>query len=273
MSRLGACFDALRTHGRRALVTYITAGDPAPQSTAGLLHALAESGADILELGVPFSDPTADGAAIQAAHERAIAHGVRLADALDMVADFRRTNDTTPIVLMGYLNPIEAMGAAAFADAAAAAGVDGVIAVDLPPEEAEPLRALLRERGLDLIFLIAPTTTAARMARIAEIASGFIYYVSLKGTTGAGHLDTAAVADKLADIHARTELPVAAGFGVRNGAAAAALAPVADAVVVGSALIERIVAADNDAARCHAAGDFVGELRAALDKAMTATAV
>ncbi|HET6654970.1 MAG TPA: tryptophan synthase subunit alpha [Gammaproteobacteria bacterium] len=272
MSRLAARFNKLQARDRRALVTYITAGDPAPQSTASLLHVLAEAGADILELGVPFSDPTADGPAIQAAHERALAHGVRLTDVLDMVAEFRRRDDATPIVLMGYLNPIEAMGATAFADAAATAGVDGVIAVDLPPEEAGPLQALLRERDIDLIFLIAPTTTDSRIERIAKLASGFIYYVSLKGTTGAGHLDTAAVAKRLADIHAHTDLPVAVGFGVRSGESAAALAPAADAVVVGSALIERIVAADNDAARCRAAADFVGELRAALDSATAAPA-
>lgn len=272
MSRLVARFEALRAHNRRALVTYITAGDPEPQMTPGLLHTLTKAGADILELGVPFSDPTADGPAIQAAHERALAHGVRLADALNMVAAFRRRDDSTPIVLMGYLNPIEAMGATAFADAAAQAGVDGVIAVDLPPEEAASLHALLRERDIDLIFLVAPTTTAARIKRIAALASGFIYYVSLKGTTGAGTLDTAAVADKLRDVRTHTALPIAVGFGVRSGESAAALAQVADAVVVGSALIERIVAADNDAARRQAAGDFVGELRTALDNAMAAPA-
>lgn len=267
MSRLAGRFAALADNHRRALVTYITAGDPAPASTVDLLHALAESGADVLELGVPFSDPTADGPSIQAAHERALAHRVRLADALDMVAEFRRANDSTPVVLMGYLNPIEAMGEIAFADAAAAAGVDGVIAVDLPPEEAAPLHALLRERGIDLIFLVAPTTTEARIARIAALASGFIYHVSLKGTTGAGSLDIAAVAGNVERIRAHTNLPVAVGFGVRGGSAAAALAPVADAIVVGSALIERIEGADNDAARRRAAGEFVKELRDALDSA------
>lgn len=269
MSRLAHCFAALAEGHRRALITYVTAGDPAPASTPALLLALAEAGADVLEVGVPFSDPTADGPAIQAAHERALAHGVRLADALGMVAEFRRANDSTPVVLMGYLNPIEAMGEAAFAEAAATAGVDGVIAVDLPPEEAAGLHALLRERGIDLIFLVAPTTSDSRIAHIAGLANGFIYHVSLKGTTGAGGLDIAAVAGNVARIRAHTNLPVAVGFGVRSGRAAAALAPVADAVVVGSALIERIAGADNEAARRHAAGEFVKELRNALDSAVT----
>lgn len=269
MSRLGPRFAALRQDNRRALVTYMTAGDPSPQSMPGVLHALVASGVDVLELGVPFSDPTADGPSVQAAHERALAQGVRLVDTLDMVAEFRRGDDATPVVLMGYLNPIEAMGEAAFARAAAVAGVDGIIAVDLPPEEADGLQKLLRGQGIDLIFLIAPTTTAERMKRIAELASGFIYHVSLKGTTGAGNLDTAAVADKLAEIRAHTDLPLAVGFGVRDGDSAAELARVADGVVVGSALIERLVAPQDDAARRRVAGEFVGELRAALDKVAT----
>jgi tryptophan synthase alpha chain len=272
MSRLGQRFADLRAGGRKGLVTYVTAGDPDPLTTPDLLHRLATAGADVLELGVPFSDPTADGPAIQAAHERALAHGVTLARTLDMVAAFRRDDDATPIVLMGYMNPIEAMGQTTFADRAAAAGVDGIIAVDLPPEEAATLHALLRERGIDLIFLVAPTTTSARVERIASLASGFIYYVSLKGTTGAGNLDTAAVADGIGKIRPRTDLPVAVGFGIRDGQSAARLAAVADAVVVGSALIQCISATDNERARLEAAADFVAELRTALDGAPVAPA-
>lgn len=272
MSRIAECFAELEAHGRRGLVTYLTAGDPAPDETVGLLHALAAAGADVLEIGVPFSDPTADGPVVQGACERALTHGVRLADALAMVTEFRRTNADTPVVLMGYMNPIAALGETRFADAAAAAGVDGMIAVDLPPEEAGPLHVLLRKRGIDLIFLIAPTTTAERIERIAALASGFIYYVSLKGTTGAGHLDTGAAAAHVAAIHKHTALPVAVGFGIRGGADAAALAPAADAVVVGSALIERIAAAGSGAARCAAATQFVTGLRSALDAAVATTA-
>lgn len=268
MSRIAECFAELDARGRRGLVTYITAGDPAPGETVGLLRALAAAGADVLEIGVPFSDPTADGPVVQAACERALAHDVRLNDVLAMVGEFRLKNVDTPVVLMGYMNPIAAMGETAFADAAAEAGVDGVIAVDLPPEEAGPLHALLRERGIDLIFLIAPTTTPERVAQIARLASGFIYYVSLKGTTGAGHLDTDAVAAQVAAIREQTTLPIAVGFGIRSGADAARLAPATDAVVVGSALINHITAAEgSDTARRDAAGQFAADLRSALDAA------
>lgn len=273
MSRITARFDALHADGRCGLVAYVTAGDPAPHTTVDLLHALAGAGADIIELGIPFSDPTADGPVVQAACERALAQGVNLAAVLAMAAEFRRKDSETPLVLMGYLNPIVAMGEAAFADAAAVAGIDGVIAVDLPAEEAGALRDLLQARGIDLIFLLAPTTTDTRVAQIAAAGSGFLYYVSLKGTTGAGHLDTQSVGERLAVIRRHTHLPLAVGFGIRNAAGAAALAESADAVVVGSALIETIAAAGGDtAAKCAAAARFIGELRQALERAATAPA-
>lgn len=273
MNRITARFGALRANGRCGLVTYVTAGDPAPRTTVPLLHALAGAGADIIELGVPFSDPTADGPVVQAACERALAQGVDLAAVLAMAAEFRRKDSETPLVLMGYLNPIVAMGEAAFADAAAAAGIDGVIAVDLPSEEAGVLRELLHARGIDLIFLLAPTTTDTRAAQIAAAGSGFLYYVSLKGTTGAGHLDTRSVSERLAIIRRHTRLPLAVGFGIRDAAGAAALAETADAVVIGSALIETIAAAGKGAAEQQAAAaKFTGELRQALERAATAPA-
>lgn len=273
MSRIGTCFEALKAERRCGLVTYLTGGDPAPETTVDLLHALVEAGADLLEIGVPFSDPAADGPVIQAACERALARGVRLVDVLAMVAEFRRSDHGTPIVLMGYTNPIAALGQDAFAQQAAQAGVDGVIVVDLPPEEAGPLDEALKAHDIDLILLLAPTTGEERMARIAGMARGFLYYVSLKGTTGAGSLDAAAVAGRLDTIRRHTALPLAVGFGIRDGAGVAALAPAADAVVVGSALIERVVAAGADAtAQRAAAGALVRELRQAIATAARETA-
>jgi tryptophan synthase alpha chain len=247
------------------LVTYLAAGDPSPQASVVLMRALRDAGVDVLELGVPFSDPTADGPTIQAAHERALAAGVTLADTLGIVERFRHGDDETPVVLMGYMNPIEAMGEDAFATSAAEAGVDGVIVVDLPPEEAVALAGKLNEHDIDLIFLIAPTTTPGRIEKIAARASGFIYYVSRKGTTGAGRLDTADIGERLAIVRRFTNLPVAVGFGIRDRASATALAGVAEAVVVGSALIERIQGADNDEARVSAARALVTDIRAGLD--------
>lgn len=264
MSRIAARFAALRAAGRAALVPYLTAGDPEPGATVPLLRALREAGADLLELGVPFSDPMADGPVIQAACERALAHGVRLADVLEMAAEFRAGDPDTPLILMGYCNPIEAMGAAEFARRAAAAGVDGVLAVDLPPEEAAELRAELTGRGIDPIFLLAPTTSAERMRAVAAAARGFVYYVSLRGTTGADRLDLAETARRVAAVRAHTDLPVGVGFGVRGADDAAAAAGFADAVIVGSALIRAMRAAAAPEAGARA---FAAALRAGIDAA------
>ena len=267
MSRIAACFTALRNAGRKALVPYVTAGDPDPVVTVPLLHALVEAGADIIELGVPFSDPMADGPVIQQACERALAHHVSLRQVMEMVREFRRRNTTTPVVLMGYLNPVEVMGYEVFAAAAAQAGVDGVLMVDLPPEEGHALVERLRQRGLDPIFLLAPTTTPARLKNICATASGFVYYVSLKGVTGAATLDTAAVAKKVEEIRSITTLPIGVGFGIRDGASAAAVAAVADAVIVGSALVGKIgsLAKTPDKIPAEAAA-LLAEMRRAMDK-------
>lgn len=268
MSRIAGVFSRLQTQGRKALVAYITAGDPRPEATLDYMNALVDGGADIIELGVPFSDPMADGPVIQAACERALVYKTGLRDVLRMVEQFRAGNPDTPVVLMGYLNPIEAMGAAAFAAAAASAGVDGVLTVDLPPEESAELRDLLRDRDLDPIFLLAPTTPGQRVTAICEAASGFVYYVSLKGTTGSGALDTEAVAARVADIRKLTGLPIGVGFGVRDAQSAARLAACADAVVVGSAIVQQIADhADDHAAGVAAVKRLVAELRAGVDGA------
>jgi tryptophan synthase alpha chain len=266
MSRIAACFAVLRKAGRKALIPYVTAGDPDPKVTVPLMHALVEAGADIIELGVPFSDPMADGPVIQQACERALVHHVSLRQVLEMVREFRRQNTNTPLVLMGYLNPVEVMGYAAFATAAAEAGVDGVLMVDLPPEEGHDLVEQLRQRELDPIFLLAPTTTAARLNKICSTASGFVYYVSLKGVTGAATLDTAAVASKVKEIRAITTLPIGVGFGIRDGATAAAVAAVADAVIVGSALVAKVGALADTPDKIPAeAGAMLAEMRRAMD--------
>ncbi len=266
MSRLEARFAALREAGRKGLVTFVTAGDPDAATTVRLMHALVGAGADVIELGVPFSDPMADGPVIQRASERALAAGMTLRGVLECVRAFRARDRDTPVVLMGYLNPIEVTGYRPFAAAAAAAGVDGVLTVDLPPEEAGPLIEHLRGQALDPIFLLAPTSDERRIERVCASASGFVYYVSLKGVTGAGHLDFAAVAGQVERIRAHTALPVGVGFGIRDGASAARIGALSDAVVVGSAIVER-------AATEHAAGGdpavpvtaLVAEMRAALD--------
>ncbi len=267
MSRIAARFEALRQAGRKALIPYVTAGDPEPGVTVPLMHAMVEAGADIIELGVPFSDPMADGPVIQAACERALRHHVALHDVLDMVKAFREGDAETPVVLMGYLNPVEVMGYEAFARAAAEAGVDGVLTVDMPPEEADALVAALRGQGLDPIFLIAPTTTPQRIRRIADHASGFLYYVSFKGVTGANRLDVDAVARKLEEVRAATSLPVGVGFGIRDAGSAAAVARVADAVVVGSALVSRIGdLADRPETVAGAVTEVLAGMRAAMDE-------
>jgi len=266
MSRIEACFKVLANMQRKALVPYITAGDPEPAKTVALLHILAEAGADLIELGVPFSDPMADGPVIQRASERALLHHVSLTDVLSCVARFRASNTTTPIVLMGYLNPVEVMGYDAFAGAAQDAGVDGVLTVDLPPEEGHELNAALTARNVDPIFLIAPTTTEQRIDYICRRARGFIYYVSLKGVTGAGGLDEAAVARNVARIRHYTELPICVGFGIKDAAAAARMAVFADGVVVGSALVARIEQCINEKESPEASiAALVAGMREALD--------
>jgi tryptophan synthase alpha chain len=266
MSRIEKRFAELKATGRKALIPYITAGDPNPHVSVPLMHALVQAGADLIELGVPFSDPMADGPVIQRATERALEHHVALHDVLDMVAEFRQTDADTPVVLMGYLNPVEVMGYEAFAAAAAQAGVDGVLTVDLPPEEAETLVPVFRQHGLDPIFLLAPTSHDERIQRIAAVASGFVYYVSLKGVTGAANLDVDGVAAKLDEIRAHTDLPLGVGFGIKDAPTAAAVAKVADAVVVGSALVNRIEAlADKPDAIPADAIALIGGMRAAMD--------
>jgi len=240
MSRLAARFAELRRTGRKALIPYITAGDPHPSETVRLMHALVLGGADVLELGVPFSDPMADGPVIQLACERALAHGTSLRQVLGMVAEFRRSDAHTPVVLMGYLNPIEHLGIEAFGQTAREVGVDGVLVVDLAVEEAPEILAAWRALGLDSIFLIAPNSSAARIAAIAAEASGYLYYVSLKGVTGAATLDLDAVAAKTAEIRSLTELPIAVGFGIRDAQTAASVGRVADGVIVGSSLVAEI---------------------------------
>lgn len=246
MSRIEATFNRLREQGRKALIPFITAGDPAPELTVPLLHKLVEAGADILELGVPFSDPMADGPVIQRASERALRHGVSLKGVLAMVGEFRKKDAATPVVLMGYANPIEAMGQAEFASRAARSGVDGVLTVDYPPEESRTFVEQLDKEGIAPIFLLSPTTTEARVRQVAEMARGFLYYVSLKGVTGASHLDLAQVAGKIAKIRQDTRLPVGVGFGIRDAETARAVAAFADAVVIGSRIVQEIEQSPRD---------------------------
>ena len=238
MSRLGETFDCLQQHGEKGLITFITAGDPTVEATVPALKTLAEAGADVLELGVPFTDPEADGPAIQRSSERALLNGVTLRKTCEQVALFREHNDVTPVVLMGYLNPILALGIERFAQLASDSGVDGLIVVNLPPEESAELSAALRPRGIDLILLIAPTTPLKRIEPLAASGTGFLYYVSIKGITGADHLDVSAVAHKVTSIKQVSDLPVSVGFGIKTPEVAAAVAAVADAVVVGSALVD-----------------------------------
>jgi tryptophan synthase alpha chain len=265
MSRIAARFAELAAQGRKGLIPYVTAGDPAPELTVPLLHALAAAGADVIELGVPFSDPMADGPVIQRATERAIRKGVGLKQTIDFVAGFRRTDARTPVVLMGYANPIEHLGRDEFARRAADAGVDGVLVVDYPPEECEEFAAAMKARGIDPIFLLAPTSTDERIARVAKAASGYIYYVSLKGITGAGHLDVVAVAERIPKIKAQANVPVGVGFGIRDAESARAVARVADAVVVGSRIIQEMESVPREQA-VAAAATLLAELRRAVDE-------
>ncbi len=267
MSRIETRFADLRKQGRKALVPYIAAGDPEPGITVPLMHELVAAGADILELGVPFSDPMADGPVIQAACERALEHHVSLRKVLEMVREFRFRDEATPVVLMGYLNPIEVMGYEEFARAASEAGVDGVLTVDLPPEEAEDFLPVVKARGLDPIFLLSPTSSDERIKQIAAAGGGFLYYVSFKGVTGANALDVAEVSRKVENLRKHTDSPIGVGFGISDGETAARVATIADAVVVGSAVVKRIAANANDADKVlEIVPAFVREIREAMDR-------
>ena len=267
MSRLDAKFAFLRANGRKALVPFITAGDPSLEATVPVMHAMVEAGADVIELGVPFSDPMADGPVIQRSSERAVARGAGLTFVFDSVRAFRERDAETPVVLMGYLNPVEIRGAERFASEAVAAGVDGVLLVDLPPEEAAEFRAVFIAHGLALILLAAPTTSDARIAQLCDAAEGYLYYVSFAGVTGADRLDAGAAGDRLQLIRARSPVPVVVGFGIRDAASAVAMAREADGVVVGSALVAALDGAPDAAGAARA---FLAPLRAALDGATTA---
>ena len=264
MSRIAATFAALRASGRKALIPYITSGDPYADATIDIMLAMAAAGADVIELGVPFSDPMADGPVIQKAGERALARGIGMPQVLDFVRGFRLKDDHTPVVLMGYANPIERYGIDRFVADARNAGVDGVLVVDYPPEECEAFAATLKTNGIDPIFLLAPTSTEARMQHVGRIASGYVYYVSLKGVTGAGHLDTAAVALMIPRIKAFVKLPVGVGFGIRDARTARAVAAVSDAVVIGTALVQLLETRTRDNV-ASAAGEFIAGIRKALD--------
>lgn len=266
VSRINACFEKLKTEGRKALIPYVTAGDSDPKVTVPLMHAMVKAGADIIELGVPFSDPMADGPVIQRAAERALEHHVSLKDVLAMVVEFRQEDTDTPVVLMGYLNPVEVMGYNAFAEAAAKAGIDGALTVDLPPEEADELVTALKAQQLDPIFLLAPTSDDERIKLITGAASGYVYYVAVKGVTGAGNLDVQSVSDKLDQIRKHTTLPVGVGFGIKDAESAAAVGNVADAVVVGSALVQKVEQAAGQHDRINAEiADLLAQMRAGMD--------
>ncbi len=268
MSRIAATFEALKAQGRKGLIPYVMAGDPYVDATAEIMLALAAAGSDLIELGVPFSDPMAEGPAIQKACERALLKGIGLPQVLATVRAFRERDATTPVVLMGYANPFERFdqrhGENAFVTQAREAGVDGVLAVDYPPEECEAFSARLQGAGLDPIFLLAPTSTEQRMKQVARVARGYVYYVSLRGVTGAAHLDTAAVAAMLPRIRAHVKVPLAVGFGIRDAATARAVAEVADAVVIGSKLVQLLESESRDNV-ARAAGQFIAGIRAALD--------
>jgi tryptophan synthase alpha chain len=268
MSRIAATFSALKSQGRKALIPYVTAGFPFVDVTPELMHGMVGAGADVIELGVPFSDPMADGPVIQKAGEKALALGVGTRQVLEMVRQFRQRDDRTPVVLMGYANPVERYdllhGKDAFIRDAAEAGVDGVLVVDYPPEECKDFAAKLKASGLDLIFLLAPTSTEERMQQVARVASGYVYYVSLKGVTGAGHLDTAAVELMLPRIRRHVHIPVGVGFGIRDAATARAIGKVADAVVIGTKIIQLIEGEPRERV-VAAASDFLRGIRQALD--------
>jgi tryptophan synthase alpha chain len=269
MNRITQCLAQARAQNRKAVIPYLVAGDPDRTTTIALMHSLVREGADIIELGIPFSDPSSDGTVIQLGAERALRQGTRLRDVIDMVAEFRSQDTTTPIVLMGYLNPIEIMGYETFAQAASEAGVDGVLVVDLPVHESAEFFAAVRPRGLDTVFLVAPTTTEARTRAICEASSGYIYYVSLKGVTGAAIVDKEAIAQRIEGLRGLTDLPIVVGFGIKDATSAREMAEISDGVIIGSALVQRIArlqpgAADETAIRASTA--LIGELRQAVDQ-------
>jgi tryptophan synthase alpha chain len=268
MTRIKECFENLHSKGGKALVPFITAGDPDPESTLPLMQALVKGGADIIELGVPFSDPMADGPVIQRSSERALKHHTSLRDVLHMVAEFRKQNQTTPIILMGYLNPIEVMGYTEFAKHAGEAGVDGVLIVDLPPEESDELQSELNRHDLNQVFLLSPTTSDERLALICSKASGFLYYVSLKGVTGSNRLNVDEVSEKIAHIRSKTGLPVGVGFGIKDAETAKAVAGFSDAVIIGSALVDRIAQlGEHKEKLIQDVTAYLVELRTAIDTA------
>jgi len=265
MSKIAKVFADLKAQGRKGLVPFITAGDPDPAATLDLLHALVRGGADVIELGVPFSDPMADGPVIQRASERALAHGMSLKGCLAVVQEFRKTNTHTPVVLMGYANPIEHMGAETFVQSAKASGVDGVLVVDYPPEECEDFAQKCKAAGIDPIFLLAPTSAKERIDQVAKVAAGYIYYVSLKGVTGSANLDTQAVASIIPQIRAVSEVPIAVGFGIRDAASAVAIGQTADAVIIGSRIVQ-LLEETPPADRVQSLERFLRDIREALDK-------
>ncbi|PVZ71689.1 tryptophan synthase subunit alpha [Pelagibaculum spongiae] len=266
MSRIAETFSKLAAQGRKALIPYITAGDPDPSITVDVMHSLVEGGADIIELGVPFSDPMADGPVIQHACERALAKGVSPIHVFDMVRTFRQKDATTPVVLMGYLNPVEHMGYPTFADKASDAGVDGILLVDMPPEEAAEPAEIFQARGIDPIFLLAPTSPEDRIKRICALASGYVYYVSLKGVTGSANLDVDAVEKKVAEIREHTRVPIGVGFGISTPETAAAVSKVSDGVIVGSVLVRQLEASNDDPASAPAKLEsMISSMRKAMD--------
>ncbi len=266
MSRIGEVFEQCRAANRAALVPYVTAGDPRPGDTVDLMHAMVAAGADVIELGMPFSDPIADGPVIQKAHERALKHSVGVHDVLDMVREFRREDGDTPVVLMGYLNPIEYMGVDVFASGAADAGVDGVLVVDAPPEESADLHRAIESRGMDSIFLVSPTTSDERIGIIGRVCAGYVYYVSVKGVTGASGTDWGAVAERVDNLRRLVDLPVGVGFGIGTPEDAASVGRFADAAIVGSAVIRLIEAhGDDREAMLKAIRDLLAGMRRAMD--------
>jgi len=267
MNRIADCFQNLEQQNKKALIPFITAGDPDKDITLELMFELVKAGANMIELGVPFSDPMADGPVIQRASERALEHHTNSDDVFDIVSEFRKKDATTPIILMGYLNPIEVMGYKVFAEKAENAGVDGVLVVDLPPEESLEFSQIFQKHNIAQIFLVSPTTRQERLQRICEVGSGFLYYVSLKGVTGSNRLDVAAVAQKLEEIRAVSKLPLGVGFGIKDAQTAADVSVICDAVVVGSALVERVEEYNGDAASLKTnINSFIQELRQAMDK-------
>jgi len=266
MSRIQSRFELRAKEGRKLLIPYFTAGDPTPDNAVPMMHAMVEAGADLIELGVPFSDPMAEGPVIQKAMERALEHHVSLRDVMAMVAEFRQKDTETPVILMGYLNPVEIMGYTEFAKLARKSGVDGILTVDIPPEEAAEYVDAMKAEGIDRIFLISPTTSDERIKAISDASGGFLYYVSLKGVTGAGHLDVNAVQDRVSTIRTLTELPVGVGFGIKDAESAASIASAADAVVVGSAIVKRIEENLDSADNANkAVSQLLSEMRQALD--------